>query len=54
VIGPVLGAVFLGLLSETLLIRFRYFYMLSLGLVLIVVVLLLPRGFAGLLRRPGR
>jgi branched-chain amino acid transport system permease protein len=50
VIGPVLGAVFLGLLSETLLIRFRYFYMLSLGLVLIVVVLLLPRGFAGLLR----
>jgi branched-chain amino acid transport system permease protein len=50
VIGPVLGAVFLGLLSETLLIKFRYFYMLSLGLVLIVVVLLLPRGFAGLLR----
>jgi branched-chain amino acid transport system permease protein len=50
VIGPVLGAVFLGLLSETLLIRFRYFYMLSLGLVLIVVVLLLPRGFAGLIR----
>ena len=54
VIGPVLGAVFLGLLSETLLLKFRYFYMLSLGLVLIVVVLLLPRGLAGLLRRPGR
>ena len=51
VIGPVLGAVFLGLLSETLLLKFRYFYMLSLGLVLIVVVLLLPRGLAGLLRR---
>jgi branched-chain amino acid transport system permease protein len=51
VIGPVLGAVFLGLLSETLLIQFRYLYMLSLGLVLIVVVLVLPRGLAGLLRR---
>ncbi|HSE06357.1 MAG TPA: branched-chain amino acid ABC transporter permease [Methylomirabilota bacterium] len=51
VIGPVLGAVFLGLLSETLLLKFRYFYMLSLGLVLIAVVLLLPAGLAGLLRR---
>lgn len=54
VIGPVLGAVFLGILSETLLLKFRYLYMLSLGLVLIVVVLLLPRGLAGLLhRRPA-
>jgi branched-chain amino acid transport system permease protein len=51
VVGPVLGAVFLGLLSETLLLKFRYFYMLSLGLVLIAVVLLLPAGLAGLLRQ---
>ena len=51
VIGPVLGAVFLGILSETLLLKFRYFYMLSLGLVLIAVVLLLPAGLAGLLRK---
>lgn len=51
VVGPLLGAVFLGLLSETLLVKFRYFYMLSLGVVLIVVVLALPRGLAGLLRR---
>ena len=49
--GPALGAVFLGLLSEILLLKFRYFYMLSLGLVLILVVLLLPTGLAGLLRR---
>jgi branched-chain amino acid transport system permease protein len=55
VAGPVLGAAFLGLLSEILLVKFRYLYMLSLGLVLIVVVLALPRGLAGLLRarRPG-
>jgi len=50
VAGPVLGAAFLGLLSEILLVKFRYLYMLSLGLVLIVVVLALPRGLAGLLR----
>ena len=55
VAGPILGAAFLGLLSEILLVKFRYFYLLSLGLVLIVVVLALPRGLAGLLRarRPG-
>jgi len=55
VVGPVLGAAFLGLLSEILLVKFRYLYMLSLGLVLIVVVLALPRGLAGLVRarRPG-
>lgn len=51
VAGPVVGAVFLGLMSEILLVKFRYLYMLSLGLVLIVVVLALPGGLAGLLRR---
>jgi branched-chain amino acid transport system permease protein len=49
--GPILGAVFLGLLSEVLLVQFRYLYMLSLGLVLIVVVLLLPAGLSGLMRK---
>ena len=51
VVGPALGAVFLGLLSEILLLKFRYFYMLALGVMLIVVVLVLPGGLAGLLRR---
>jgi branched-chain amino acid transport system permease protein len=50
VIGPALGAVFLGVLSEILLLKFRYFYMLGLGVMLIVVVLLLPAGLAGLRR----
>lgn len=54
VAGPALGAVFLGLLSEILLLKFRYFYMLGLGVMLIVVVLLLPSGLAGLLRRRPR
>jgi branched-chain amino acid transport system permease protein len=51
--GPVVGAVFLGLASEILLVRFRYFYMLGLGLTLIVVVLALPSGLVGLGRRPA-
>ncbi len=51
VVGPVAGAVFLGLASEFLLLRFRYLYMLALGATLVVVVLLLPSGIAGLL--PG-
>ena len=51
VAGPIVGAVFLGLASEILLLKFRYLYMLGLGLTLIVVVLALPSGLAGLLRR---
>jgi branched-chain amino acid transport system permease protein len=51
VVGPVLGAVFIGLVSELLLLRFRYVYLLGLGLALIVVALALPEGLAGLGRR---
>jgi branched-chain amino acid transport system permease protein len=47
VAGPVLGAAFVGLASEVLLLRFRYVYMLGLGLVLVAVVLLLPEGLVG-------
>lgn len=54
VAGPVVGAVFLGLASEILLLKFRYVYMLALGVTLIVVVLLLPSGLAGLTRRLPR
>ena len=46
VIGPVLGAVFLGLAGEILLVRFRYLYLLGLGFALIVAVLALPGGLA--------
>jgi len=50
VAGPVLGAVFLGLASETLLVKFRYYDML--GLTMIIIVLLFPAGLVGLARRP--
>ena len=45
--GPVVGALFLGLLSELFLIQFRYVYMIVLGVVLIVTVLGLPHGIMG-------
>jgi branched-chain amino acid transport system permease protein len=54
VVGPIAGAVFLGLASEILLVRFRYLYMLGLGLTLVAVVLVVPSGVAGLLRRGAR
>ncbi|MBI4587655.1 MAG: branched-chain amino acid ABC transporter permease [Candidatus Rokubacteria bacterium] len=51
VAGPVVGAVFLGLASEILLLKFRYLYMFGLGLTLILVVLALPSGLVGLATR---
>ena len=51
VAGPVLGAVFIGLASEVLLLQFRYVYMLALGLTLIAVVLFVPEGLAAGARR---
>lgn len=46
--GPIVGAVFIGLASEILLVKFRYFYMLGLGLTMIAIVLALPAGLSGL------
>lgn len=54
VVGPALGAAFLGLVSELFLLRFRYTYMLALGLTLIVVVVAFPSGLAGIGRRAPR
>jgi branched-chain amino acid transport system permease protein len=53
-LGPILGAVFIGLASEFFLLRFRYVYMLALGIALIVVTLALPTGLSGLGRRLAR
>ncbi len=56
VTGPVVGAVFLGLMSELFLLKFRYLYMLALGLTLITVVVAFPSGLASLgarFRREG-
>jgi branched-chain amino acid transport system permease protein len=54
-VGPVIGAVFLGLASELLLLQFRYLYMLALGCTLIATVLFVPEGLAaGVHRLRGR
>jgi branched-chain amino acid transport system permease protein len=52
--GPLLGVVFLALLSELLWSRAPLLYMVILGAILIVFVLILPNGLAGLLARRAR
>ena len=52
--GPLLGVVFLALLSELLWSRAPLLYMVILGAILIVFVLVLPNGLAGLLSRRRR
>jgi len=52
--GPLLGVVFLALLSELLWSRAPLLYMVILGSILIVFVLILPNGLAGLLARQTR
>ena len=49
--GPLLGVVFLALLSELLWSRAPLLYMVILGAILIVFVLVLPNGLAGLAAR---
>ena len=52
--GPLLGTVFLCLLSELLWANAPLLYMIILGVVLIVFVLLVPDGIVGLLERRRR
>lgn len=52
--GPLLGAIFLCLLSELLWANAPLLYMIILGVVLIVFVLLVPDGIVGLLERRQR
>lgn len=47
--GPIVGAVFLGLLSEVLLIRVPYYFMIMLGTILIIIILFIPGGLTSLI-----
>jgi branched-chain amino acid transport system permease protein len=51
VLGPVIGASFLTLVSEYLGARFVYDYLVFVGLVIIIVILILPQGIMGAMRR---
>lgn len=50
VLGPVIGASFLTLISEYLGAKFVYDYLIFVGLVIMIVILLLPRGILGTIR----
>jgi len=49
--GPILGASLLTGISEVLLSRFPYYYMLLYGMIFIVVISFLPEGLVGLARK---
>jgi len=49
--GPILGASLLTAISEVLLSRFPYYYMLLYGMIFIVIISFLPEGLAGLARK---
>lgn len=49
--GPILGAVIISYLEETLITRFPYHYMLIFGIVLVATILYLPGGLVGLAPR---
>jgi len=46
--GPILGAVIIAYLEETLITRFPYHYMLIFGIVLVATILYLPGGVVGM------
>ena len=46
--GPILGAVMIAYLEETLITRFPYHYMLIFGIVLVATILYLPGGVVGM------
>jgi len=51
VLGPILGAFLLELISETVWGQFLTIHMLILGIIVIVVVIFIPRGLLELFRR---
>ena len=54
ILGPVIGASFLTLISEYLGARFVYDYLIFVGMVIVAVILLMPRGIMGALAKKGR
>ncbi|MFQ5911583.1 MAG: branched-chain amino acid ABC transporter permease [Nitrospinota bacterium] len=52
--GPVLGALLLSVVSEFLLVEFRYIYLIMLGSLVIAAVLFMPGGLSGELEKLAR
>ncbi|RKX52301.1 MAG: branched-chain amino acid ABC transporter permease [Thermotoga sp.] len=49
-LGPIIGSIILGILSEYLKLRFPYGHLLIYGIIIVVIVLLMPRGILGFLK----
>lgn len=53
-VGPIFGAVLLGLAAEWLKLRIPYGHLVVYGVIIIVVILFLPGGLYGLVRKAGK
>jgi len=53
-VGPVLGAILLGLVSEWLKLKIPYGHLVVYGIIIIVVILFMPQGLLGLARKAMR
>ncbi len=53
-VGPVLGAVLLGLVSEWLKLKIPYGHLIVYGIIIIIVILFMPAGILGLARKMSR
>ncbi|MCD6443358.1 MAG: hypothetical protein J7L28_05280, partial [Thermotogae bacterium] len=49
-LGPIIGSIILGILSEYLKLRFPYGHLLIYGIIIVIIVLLMPRGILGFLK----
>jgi branched-chain amino acid transport system permease protein len=50
IFGPIIGSIFLSLVSEYLQVAFPYYFLIILGAVLIVIVLFMPNGIMGVVQ----
>jgi branched-chain amino acid transport system permease protein len=53
-IGPMAGAVLLGVASEWLKLKIPYGHLVVYGIIIILVILFMPQGIVGMIRRAGR
>jgi branched-chain amino acid transport system permease protein len=53
-VGPVLGAVLLGLVSEWLKLQIPYGHLIIYGIIIILVILFMPQGLLGMARKAAR
>ena len=53
-VGPVVGAVLLGLVSETLKLKIPYGHLIVYGVIIVVVILFMPNGLYGMWRKASK